>query len=321
MPEAIEWRIHLGAHKTGTTNIQDFFENQKSRLQAQGLDYLTRKTLRDQNVLKILKKYAKSYFSLARLRGWDLSRATALLRSGAETVLLSEENLLGASSDIFNAPMYPNLEENLSFLEKSLAGHKVSLFLSIRKYSGLLVSAYAQAIRDGNVMGEIEDYRQMFLAEHRPNWGEVIVRIRKTLPQARLHVWDMEHYARDSLGVLEMIAGVPLERQDITISRKTRTPSAASIAEARALDPTLPKEVRRARAAAIFDADAYAEKYAPFTAAQIEALDALYQEDVLALKRTAPDLFFDDTAPAGATGRGDDTASPRPAVFPAQRQA
>ena len=109
MPDLLEWRIHLGAHKTGTTNIQDFFENQKIQLQAQGLDYLTRKTLRDQNLLKILKKYAKPYFSLARLRGWDLSQATALLRSGAGTVLLSEENLLGSSSDIFYAPMYLSL--------------------------------------------------------------------------------------------------------------------------------------------------------------------------------------------------------------------
>jgi hypothetical protein len=293
MSDQMEWRIHLGAHKTATTHIQDLLESQKAFLAENDIYYITRKQFRDQKILKYLKKYARSYFSLARLRGWNLAQATEMIRKGMNSVIISEENIIGSSIDLLKYPLYPNIDENLAALEKSIGNDNVILYVSIRKYSEILISAYAQALRDGNVVGEISDYLDLYCGSKYPNWTDAVIRIRKAFPQARLHVWDMEYYSRNKFDLLEKMAGIPLSRQDIGISRQTRTPSAASIAAARAINPGLSVEVRRSMAAAIFDADTYEEKYAPLTEAQISFLDTRYAKEITALRQANPDLFID----------------------------
>jgi len=219
-----------------------------------------------------------------------------MLRSGLNSVIISEENILGSSIDLLKYPLYPRIEENLAALEKSISigSANVILYVSIRKYSEILISAYAQALRDGNVVGEISDYLDLYCGSEYPNWTDAITRIRKAFPQARLHVWDMEYYSQNKFELLEKMAGIPLSRQDIGISRQTRTPSASSIAAARAINPGLPVEVRRSMVAAIFEADTYEEKYAPLTEAQISFLDTRYAKEITALRQSDPDLFIDN---------------------------
>ena len=101
MTAAQEWRIHLGAHKTATTHLQDTLGAHREALNRHGVDFLPGARFNP-----LLRRFSRPKgFRRALWRHWPAPVRREFLRDldrlcrDAGTVLVSDEDFLGYSQD------------------------------------------------------------------------------------------------------------------------------------------------------------------------------------------------------------------------------
>ena len=149
-PPVRQWRIHLGAHKTATTHLQETLAAVRDDLVGQGVDFIPNPLVRQRNLARTLSQRRPiarlPIVGRAHMRD-AIESVVAPLRAGPEVVVLSEENIIGVPEHMLKAPSYPQAEPNVGRLA-SLAGRaEVMFFLSIRSYDTLLPSAYVETLK------------------------------------------------------------------------------------------------------------------------------------------------------------------------------
>lgn len=287
------WILHIGAHKTGTTQFQDILESQRGHLRAQGLDYLPRRDVRNAKLKSLVMNRKYGILSMSRWRKRTFDDHTRGMRSDSPLAFMSEENMIGTVTDILSNPIYPALERNLHAWADLFEGKTVDIYFSIRNYSYLLVSAYAEAIRGGVILPPIGQYYKNFLLNDRPDWSSVVDRIIAAWPAANVRVWSLEKYSRNKFEIMERITGCSILRNEIEIPRETRTPSALTVEKSLLIDHGLTKKDRKRRIAALFAEDDFKEKFAPFSDREIEHLTELYHTDIAKMMLAHPGIMLD----------------------------
>ena len=197
-------RIHLGAHKTATTELQRALRSVRDALGSDGLGYLGPRALRSEvsPLFHAIHKGEPDAWESCRRRfaGW-LSRH--------EDHLISEENILGTT---FRGAMfgkdnriYPAASEALSQLIVLLGGGPVELFLSVRDPAQFVTSAYGQQLKTGTGI-DIESYTGgVSVADL--SWTDLVQRLLSVPGVARLICWRYEDYAALRPVILERMLG------------------------------------------------------------------------------------------------------------------
>ena len=160
----------------------------------------------------------------------------------------------------------------------------------MRGFERLLPSAYVQRLRHHPDPG-LDGFGPIRAAALRqpPNWTELLLRLRDTLPGARFTVWRQEDYRAQDWRILSCFCGVeipPSER--LADPPLTRSPSARAVAAIEALDPGLVGPARVEAARRIVDADTGDEPFDPFTEAEKRLLAEAYAADLAELDRRLP---------------------------------
>ena len=205
------WRIHIGAHKTATTHVQEVLALLRPGLVAQGVDFIPNRQLRAGGVaVALTRRHAAARIPL--LRGRMVRRALAArldpLRAGPATLVLSEEKLLGGSQHVFSDPIYPGLERTVGLLATLASRAEVTLFLSIRSFDTQLPSAYVQELKFmAPIGGGFDGIRHRVLARP-PSWFDMVRRIRAAAPGIPLRVWRQEDYRDNPRAILSALCGV-----------------------------------------------------------------------------------------------------------------
>lgn len=287
------WILHIGAHKTGTTQLQDILELQRENLHSQGLDYLPREEVRAAKLKRVVMNQKFRAFSVNRWRKKSFDDHTRKMRSNNKTVLISEENIIGNVTDLLTNPLYPNIERNISAWAGLFENNSVSIYFSIRNYASLLVSAYSEVIREGQILPPIHQYYENFLHADRPNWSNVVDRIVHAWPKAKLRIWSLETYSQHKFEILERVTGCEILRHEIEIPVGTRTPSALTIEKSLRVDPSLTQRVRKLKIAALFAEDDFKDKFAPLSEKEIAYLTELYEMDTAKISRDYPGIMLD----------------------------
>lgn len=286
-----EWRLHLGAHKTATTHLQHSLLRHREALAEQGVDYLPMDQVRR---LRLTLHQGRRRWRV-RL-GWPMRRRiealVAPLRLGPDRIAISEENLLGISPDLLKGSFYPKAELQLAaFAPLSGGGRELRLFLSVRSFETLLPSAYVQTLRGMSFPGGFAPVRAAAL-NRPPSWAELVARIRRTLPQARLRLWTFEDYGAHDREILSRFVGAEIPTgEPLPPPESTRSPSARAIAEMERLEDGLGYLDRTRAAAKIAARDAErggGERFAPFSDAERALLQEAYAEDLARLEAEHP---------------------------------
>lgn len=102
-----EWRIHLGAHKTATTHLQQTLEAHRPALVERGVDFIHFRAFRS-----VATPYVRPNSWQRRLWSPPVARRferalDGLRATGPDTVLLSDEDILGYSRDQLGRTLYP----------------------------------------------------------------------------------------------------------------------------------------------------------------------------------------------------------------------
>lgn len=299
-----DWRLHLGAHKTATTHLQHTLAAHRDALVADGRDYIPYPDFRAAARPWILPGSWRR-----RVWGWPLAGSVAArgfeaaldgLRRGPETVLLSDEDLLGYSRDLLAAPLYARPRALHLVAHLAARAQRTTLFLSIRSLDGLLPSAYAQALKsEPYPAGSLERICSEISAAP-PSWVDLIARIRTAVPGAELRVWRHEDYRAHWRALIAEFAGGDVGvLPDVPAVRGTASPGPAGVAAAEALDPGLPQRARILKVREIYAAHPAGDVHGrldPLTEADKARLRASYAEDLEIIGARWPGMLITPAA-------------------------
>jgi hypothetical protein len=293
-----QWRIHIGAHKTATTHLQETLAAVRGGLAVRGVDFVpTLSVLRAQRFAEALGQRRP----LARLpilgpaHMCDAIEATLTpVRIGPEVVVLSEENALGLPRHVLTRGFYPEAAQRIGRLASLGLRAELRLFLSIRSPDRLLPSAYAEALKFAPPPpGGFAAIRERLLAAP-PSWFDLVARLRAAAPEVPLRVWRQEDYRANDKAIMEILCGRPLgPLPDLPDPARTRSPSAAAITGAEALPADLSADERLARVREIYAVvEPGGARFQPFDAAERKRLRAGYEADLERISRLFPDVLM-----------------------------
>lgn len=291
------WRIHIGAHKTATTHVQETLALMRPDLVARGVDFIPNHLLRRGGIAVALGR-KRLWNRLPPLRGPMVRRILAEhldpLRAGPATLVFSEEKLLGGSQHVFAEPIYPQVQRITSLLATLGSRADVTLFLSIRSFDTQLPSAYVQELKVmPPIAGGFDTIRRRVLARP-PSWFDMVRRIRAAAPGIPLRVWRQEDYRGHTAAILAGLCGLdavgPLP--EIEDPAWTRSPDLAAIQAAEALPASMPEPERRAKVRAIFAESGDGARFQPFSDEERRLLRAAYADDLDKIAGLAPGIVM-----------------------------
>lgn len=299
-----QWRIHVGAHKTATTHLQETLSTVRADLADRGVDFIpTLPLVREQRFAEVLwqRRPIARLPILGPVAMRDaIETAVEPVRIGPEVVVLSEENILGLPRDILATPFYPQAAQRVGRLASLGLRADLRLFLSIRSYDRLLPSAYAEALKHASPPpGGFAAVRSRLLAAP-PSWFELVERIRAAAPGVPLRIWRQEDYRANDRAIMEGLCGRPLgPLPRLPDPARTRSPSGAAIAAAEALPADLSYAERLARVRRIYaepgadpGVDPGEARFQPFDESERRRLRALYDADLERIARVFPDMLM-----------------------------
>jgi len=194
MPRTI---LHIGAHKTATSYMQ--------KKLALNVDLLRRRNIHYEPLDVFRKEFTRLLNSQRRVESEYVDELNE--KAKTMTLLLSEENILGVPGDIIRKgrpykSARERLERTSAFLRRP---QKPAVFLSLREYSGFMVSMYSEYIRHREFV-PFREYRALF-EDSGFNWISLIEDVLAALPDAQLHIWDFADFRKIEKNVFEAMLG------------------------------------------------------------------------------------------------------------------
>lgn len=191
--------LHLGAHKTGTTYIQQTLAKNIPALRSQDVGFARLKRARS-TVTKAVNRRAPRLAANAR----ELLDETA---PKCSHLILSDENLAGGLYQLFNGGrLYSNMEERLQYLRTEILREKtVRVFFCIRRFDEFIPSAHAEVIKHRPFFSlndiAISDF-------DRVSWVPVLQSIANVFGAANVTAWDFSQFKTSPSAVCSLISGV-----------------------------------------------------------------------------------------------------------------
>ncbi len=295
-PHVKEWRIHIGAHKTATTHLQFTLNMHRAYLADAGVDYLPReKVSRNLQMLKLTRRAG-----LLDWRMWldgipmerRIQRGLAPARCGATTILLSQENFLGNPRQLLTDPIYLQAESFLAPMDALSRRSDLHIFLSIRPFEDIVPSAYAH-MRARWPMAEHFDAIRNRIIRQPLRWSELVGRIRKVVPGARMHLWTFDSFLNQPNAVMSRFSGVDIPTGPTApVPTKTRSPSREAMERLEKLDQAMAPKAYHEAARQIANNDDGTGKYSPFTDSERRFLQDVYGEDLEKIRAMIPDAMI-----------------------------
>ncbi|WP_313135173.1 hypothetical protein [Paracoccus jeotgali] len=200
--------LHIGVHKTATTEVQWALDKARTRLEQGGLTYLGPESLRGQRL--------DLHLYLRTLGGHLADRIAGDLRGlmdGRPDLLLSDENMIGTTARGAvigpDGALYPRADEGLGRVLAVLPeGPKVQVFMAVRDFASFITSTYSQQLRK-----PLPLHHEVYLRDFRldaMSWAALARRVLSHPRVGRLVCWRYEDHAAIRPALLDRMLGPEL---------------------------------------------------------------------------------------------------------------
>ncbi|MEL7099519.1 MAG: hypothetical protein AAGM84_11880 [Pseudomonadota bacterium] len=267
--------LHVGAHRSATTSFQACLSENLGVLRAEGLDAwgprLLRKGLFDGLGGSVVYPRAA-----AKVHGRVALRLSHAQARGAETLVVSEENMLGSvRANVRARLLYPDVADKLARYVAVMDGQVARIVLVVRALDHWWASACAYAVARGHSLPNARALEAMAAAPR--TWRDVVADIAEVAGGAEVIVVPFERVAGRPGALLRACTGkdVALAGSDIW---RNRAPSVSDLHEELAA---------RKKPAALVEEDG---RWRPFTPLQAALLREAYVDDIAWLSSGADGL-------------------------------
>lgn len=208
--------LHLGAHRTGTTTLQVFLENNRDNLNEIGTEFWGPNRTRS-GLFSGLIKNPSDVTHDAVLRG---ERSSGLIRmemdrlahSQVKSLIVSEENMIGVmGNNLGVAGLYPDAKARLDRFTSAFGSRCKRIALSIRSYDKYWTSVFAFSIERGRAAPS-RDLLDHLVTQPR-RWRNIICEISQVFPNAELIIWPFEGFIGQVDQQLAVLNGAAVPNQ------------------------------------------------------------------------------------------------------------
>ena len=269
--------LHVGAHRCATTTFQHYLRGNAGRLRAQGVGFWGPHRTRGGLLRGVIPRPGPAPRRDLQMRaaGRVRMRLAGCAAAGVETLLVSDENMLGSLRDNRAAgDLYPAAGERIARFAAAFGKRLGAVVLNVRALDLYWASALGYgAARGFGLPGAAMLER---LARGPRGWREVVTDIACAAPQTPVLVLPFERYAGRPEAQLAAITGRPAPLAHAR-ERLNATPRL----------PALRARLTPGEAARLPPGDG---RWQPFTAAQAGALRERYADDLMWLAAGAGGL-------------------------------
>ena len=214
----LEISLHIGAHRSATTTMQQFLDRNRPTLRQSGVEIWTPERTRN-GLFSGLVERPEDITEQIERRGLRSSGLIAielelLARAGRRQVLISDENMIGSTrNNLRQVRLYPLADERLMRFRPAF-GHRLRrIGLSIRSYDTFWASSLAFGIGQGFRMPRTGDLDHYITQPRR--WRDLIRDVAAVFPGVDIVVWPFERFAGQPETQLAILTdglrlGVPL---------------------------------------------------------------------------------------------------------------
>ena len=194
--------VHLGVHKTATTYLQGLLTRNGESLNKAGVGTMPLSQFRSFFTRNFMKFQAEEF----RIEDQVERFFEHGVPSNIKGLILSDENLIGICNGLIgNGKPYQSSNKRLNHLRELLAGHRVTMHMSIRSYANFTSSAFCEAMRHTEHWVPFESFREKFDIESL-RWPAMIERFAAALDPAEIKLWRFEDFRDNSSAIFRDLA-------------------------------------------------------------------------------------------------------------------
>jgi hypothetical protein len=180
--------VHVGAHKTASTFLQQNLGRHKERLaKERGLSLLTRGELLGTPFAKEIYAVSQQQHDAANITQGARESLQSCLPAGSNSVLITNEDLI-CQLDIQD--FYQHAEPAIEYLAAALDSYDLYVIFYIRKQTDYLESIYLQFVHLGRRL-KFPEFLQRAAAIDL-SWLRAVEAMERALPDGRLHLRTYE---------------------------------------------------------------------------------------------------------------------------------
>ena len=190
--------LHIGAHRTATTTLQQFLLRNRTELREAGVAVWGPEQTRN-GLFAGLIQGPQSVTPQEERRGARscgvISIELARLRkSQCRQLIVSEENMIGSvRNNLHLSRLYPEISQRLLRFHRSFDGTVRRIGISVRSYETYWASCLSYGLGQGHPLPSGDVLDRLVTQPYR--WRDVIVEVARLFPGVEIVVWPFERFA------------------------------------------------------------------------------------------------------------------------------
>lgn len=172
--------IHLGLHKTATTSLQEFLQANTGKFLQRGVRYIPLQRMRTD--------VTPLFWAVDKGRRTKLAEFLDAIEQ--ETVLLSDENIIGVPGELSQGGLYIYASNRIRTFCEDMKDSRITLFLTLREPHLFLTSMYSEYLRHNDFV----TFEQFLAGFDIPgfSFGKAFAWLRKLPSNTRVRVLPFE---------------------------------------------------------------------------------------------------------------------------------
>lgn len=220
--------LHIGAHRTGTTTLQQFLMRNRTELRQSGVAVWTPDQTRYglfagliHRPHSITPQEERRGARSCGLIGIELAR---LQQSQCRQLIVSEENMIGSvRNNLQLSRLYPDLDQRLLRFHRGFGGAIRRIGISVRSYETFWASSLSYGLGQGHPLPSGDVLDRLVTQPYR--WRDVITQVATVFPGVEIVVWPFERFAGRPEAQLSLLTGGVQMNVPLTGAREWINPS------------------------------------------------------------------------------------------------
>lgn len=275
--------IHLGAHKTATTYIQDTIFNNNDKLLEHEVYFIQREDFRREvNVPNFYPNTVDKELNYSLEKYLEDNNITA------KNIVLSDENIIGLIHEQVDASLYTNSLSRLRKLKDFIGDdfNITGVYFCVRSYDAYFTSLYCESLKGRSFYPFQQLKNEMIKNDF--NWQEVVDLICSVFGNDVFKFWTYEDFANNIdffLQAMSFNTGISFEKPKKVIRKGFSNESIAVLTNIYKNhgEKFITKKVKSTIIAEL-DND-MSTKFAPFNRLESTTLKRLYHKDISRLEK------------------------------------